>query len=208
MAVFNPIDVMGPAHRPNQTLQQLAQGAAQNVMRRQRMRALLAGSARSAAGPGMGQPFRSSLNGRPGGVKSSVLMRMLGGQGNGGGVGNGHGNDGVFGNGGGGFDYPSIPAPTDPAQSMQTTAPNTVAQVPSAPSAPSPTQPAPTPLGGTVGPVQQLNLTPQALSQDVNTMQLSGGFDSSPSTDMVHLGGGVFYDPVTDTVARHPGQQG
>jgi len=39
--IFQPQNVMGPANRGN-VIQQLAQGAAQNVMRRQKMRALLA----------------------------------------------------------------------------------------------------------------------------------------------------------------------
>jgi hypothetical protein len=211
MTIFNPIDMMGPAHKSNQTLQQLAQGAAQNVMRRQKMRALLAGSARGAASPGMGQPFRSSLNGRPGGVKSSVLMRMLGGPGANG-MGNGHGNDGVFGAAGGGYDYPSLPSQTDPMQSMASTRPNIAAQVPVAP--PSPMQPTPPPPGVA---------TPQSVAAQGGFATSSGpgytlvGPDAkmaghidpaSSDVSMIHLGDGIFYDPNTDTIARHPGQQG
>jgi hypothetical protein len=214
--IFNPVDMMGPAHKSNQTLQQLAQAASQSVLRRQKMRNLISQGARggAGAGPGMGQPFRSSLNGRPGGVKSSVLMRMLGGPGANG-MSNGHGSDGVFGNAGGGFDYPSLPAPAsqrDPAQSFQSTTPNLVAQVPAAP--PGPMQPTPPPPGVA---------TPQSVAAQGGFATSSGsgytlvGPDSkmaghvdtaSPDVSMIHLGDGIFYDPNTDTIARHPGQQG
>jgi hypothetical protein len=75
MAIFQPVDMAGPAHRGG-TIQQLAQAAAQNVMRRQRMRSLLAQGAR--AGSGGTQPFRSSVQARPMGVRGSVLADVSG----------------------------------------------------------------------------------------------------------------------------------
>jgi hypothetical protein len=87
MAIFQPIDVAGPARQGNQTLQKLAQSAAQNVMRRQHMRALLAQGARGAAGGAVGgnTPFRSSTQLRPTGVhtipRPQKVAALIGGAG-------------------------------------------------------------------------------------------------------------------------------
>jgi len=116
MAIFNPIDVMGPAHRGAQ-IQQLAQNAAQNVMRRQKMRSLIAQGARGAAQAGAGQPINSSARMHPTSLRGLTLagagMAAPGAQG-GRGVGP---SDGSLGAGGGGYDYPSLPSPADPMQS-------------------------------------------------------------------------------------------
>jgi hypothetical protein len=194
MAIFQPVDVTGPANRGG-TIQQLAQGAAQNVLRRQRMRALLAQGARGAAGGT--QPFRSSLQARPMGVRGSVLAgvgragsksqlisQMLDpSHRDGGGF-------GQYGPGGGGYDYPSLPDPNDASQSRQSSDAN-----PSLPTTPAPARAA-DPVAGVVGASGQAGgnnpLAPSVDPTSVDTSGANGG--------LINLGGGLYYDPVTDAV--------
>ena len=196
MAIFQPIDPRGPAQRGNQTLQELAQSAAQNVIRRQRMRALLAQGARGAAGGAVGgsNPFRSSLNARPTGLRGLPPHAQGQALGLGGLHGNGNGNGqfdpnnaGVFSSGGGGYDYPSLPDPNDPSQA------------PSGPTAPA------AEVAGTTAPGGVSYATPAAAGSSVGTGQQSASDPSSVDTSgasggLINLGNGLFYDPVTDAV--------
>jgi hypothetical protein len=192
MAIFNPIDMMGPAHRGAQ-VQQLAQNAAQNVLRRQKMRALLAQGARGAAQAGAGQQINSSARMHPTGLRGLTLHGAGGldmhGAPNGLG-GNAFGNDGSMGNAGGGYDYPSIPAPVDPMQSAQSTVPGAVSQVP-APPAPS----AQTAQTSASAPIVAPTTNP-----DGTQMSVGNDMGVHLATDPIHLGGGLYYDPNTDTV--------
>lgn len=199
MAIFNPIDTMGPAHRGSQTLQQLAQTAAQNVMRRQRMRSLLQQGARSAAGGA--QPLRNSTLTRPTGVRGATMRNAVG---NLGGVSAGGTRfadpDGTINDGGGGYDYPSLPDPNDPSQSHSSTVPGSPGhpgEVGSPVIDPSTGQPG---YGGA-----------QWVNPGDGTTALGGPsgdpyHDTQPdpgtvgNQQMIHLGGGLYYDPATDSV--------
>src|SRR5690242_21066974 len=122
------MNVMGPAHRGN-TIQALAQNAAQGVLRRQRMRQLLQQGAAAAGtgGAGVSKLFRSSMDGhglgtrggiqRPG-LSQQVIAQLLRGSG---GVATMPGGStarqlgGAYAAGGGGYDFGSIADPNDPA---------------------------------------------------------------------------------------------
>lgn len=225
VAIFNPIDTMGPAHRGNQTLQQLAQGAAQNVMRRQKMRALLQQGARGAATGGT-QPLRSSVQLRPTGVRGATLHSPVGAAGLGRGVSTGTNfvnPDGVTNESGGGYDYPSLADPNDPSQSASSITEGPMSSVPP-PSGPNPG-------GGFAGSGDQSStaafiagLAPNS-SQWVDAVTqananggvlpsgyiaansappTSGGQPADGANGAIHLGGGLYYDPVTDSVHGMP----
>jgi hypothetical protein len=150
MAIFNPVDMMGPAHRGAQ-IQKLAQNAAQNVMRRQRMRSLIhagasvagRGAGGASGGVGGGIPFQSSMRARPQGTHST-FMRPPGGPQSIAEILASAGqraqspSGGFFGNAGGGFDFTSLPDPNDPRQATPDTMPRPglSAAPPAAPAAP------------------------------------------------------------------------
>lgn len=228
MTLFQPVDVMGPAHRAPQ-LAALAQHAAANVMRRNRMKALLAQGARGARSAGAGQPFRNSLNMRPLGNRGATLKGLAGlitGGSNvlGGGNGRLRQDDGVFGAGGGGYDYPSIPDPTDPRQSPVGAGPATAwpgptphggvgtADMPA--SGPDFNGPGGSVQGGSLfGPDQGSQLgaaagvdystpdTPEGWAAVAPQPSSGGGVNNDPTgSGLIHLGNGMYYDPATDSV--------
>lgn len=212
MGIFQPVNVAGPANRSGQ-IQKLAQTAAQNVMRRQRMRSLIhsgaAAAGRAASVGGTSNPIASSLRMRPTGSRGSILRPPMS-------VGGGSlasmlasaaerattpGGDigGMFGAGGGGFDFGSLPDPNDPRQSFTDLA------MPMAQDTPAPaegTSPRVTAPGG----YEQLTYPTTAAASASNeagslNMQNPAGVDTSgASGGLVHLGNGLYYDPVSDSL--------
>jgi hypothetical protein len=223
VAIFNPIDVQGPAHQGNQTLQKLAQGAAQNVLRRQKMRALLAQGARGAASAvGGSTPFRSSMNAHPTGVRGlprpQGLAALLGGAGAHAGGPSDARDGGMLGAGGGGYDYPSLPDPNDASQAPA------AGPSPAAPAGAADAVGAP-PLNGATAQfnagVGNIGSTPTIEEPPLNgaTAQFNAGIGNigsnmapaptssgSAGSDngLIHLGNGLYYDPVTDAVHGAP----
>lgn len=220
MAIFQPVDMMGPAHRGAQ-IQQLAQNAAQNVMRRQRMKSLIQSSASAAGqaaqtgtgamggfGGGGGNPFQGSMRGRPQGQRGSILRppmslgssladlmasgaaaRLPGTSDTG----------GMYGPGGGGFDFGSLPDPNDMSQSPASMGSIPAHETPPAP--PTGAAPITAPGGGTgiaypttaaAGRSPEAGMGAAANPAAVDTSGASGG--------LVHLGNGLYYDPVTDSL--------
>jgi hypothetical protein len=184
------------------------------------MRALLQRGAAGAAQRGGGQQIHSSLREHPTSLRG-LSLRGGPGAGIGNGVGNGFGHPadvGAYSSGGGGYDYPSIPDPTDPTQSPASTAPGPVADALPAPASPGPVSPGPS-LPAPYAPAG--TLAPTIASPTGGTETLT-----SPSSDFyrtdpssggaIHLGNGLYYDPSTDSVvgssdlggnARRPGAQ-
>lgn len=182
----------GPA-----SIQQLAQNAAQNVLRRQRMKAML-GKASSAAGAGgpldigggrrISGSFVNHPNGSQGGFRlpyqTLQSLQQAAQQ---------YGNGGMFGPGGGGADFGSLPDPQDPYQSPGSLNP---------PQA----QPAPS-IGDAIGPtppqsgVDAVNQIVPNGAQGTN-LPVDNGGQAGPNgaTGWVPLGGGLFYDPTNDIV--------
>lgn len=200
MAFMPPGGANGPA-----SIQQLAQNAAQNVLRRQRMKALLQAGASSAAGEGSAMggarpvhgsfaPHTMQLN--PGQFRlpyQTLAGLAAGARGSHAGFGTG----GVIGGGGGGADFASLPNPHDHSQS------------PSSVIGPQPTQPAPAPAtpGGQgqilhVG--ESTNPVGGSSPYDGQGPVLPGAVNSSPGVptgvNWIPLGGGLFYDPENDLV--------
>ena len=218
MSLFQPVDMTGPANRSAQ-IQKLAQTAAQNVMRRQRMSALIragAAAAGSAAG-GAVNAMHSSMRARPTGSRGSILRppmsvggqslaEMLASAGQRASTPGAFG--GMYASGGGGFDFASLPDPNDPRQS------NVDLGVPMSHDTP----PAPPVSTGSVNsdaPNSVTALTAQGFR--TGGPATGGFFDPSalppgvyaldPPSDpnatvngMLHLGGGLYYDPVTDSL--------
>ena len=216
MALFGTLNVAGPANRQG-TIQSLAQNAAQAVLRRQRLKALLsqaAGAAGSHGGPGM--PFNSSMRGHAVGTRGATMRpdltrdqlaqmaRSAGQAGHlpGGGVG------GVFGQGGGGFDFGGLPAPADHSQSQAEIGPSPFHLTPTAPAGaanpPAPSQPQSpsSPSGDTFSPTAYFNGIDQSNQVDQTGPTLSTAHGWIP------LGGGLFYDPVNDIVRGGSGSVG
>lgn len=193
MSLFNPVDVMGPAHRGAQ-VQHLAQTAAQNVMRRQKMRSLLARGASGAAQAGAGQQIHSSQRMHPTALHGLALRNpgAVGVPGLFGGPSPGARDDGSYGAGGGGYDYPSLPTPNDPMQSAASTMPDAVSQVPGY----NPNL-APTPVGTASDGTPLINNNPNATNDAIQPHDAGG---NAP----IHLGGGLYYDPITDSVRGGP----
>lgn len=227
MALFGTLNVAGPANRGNQ-IQQMAQNAAQNVMRRQKLQALLQQSAAGAAahGGGQGIPMRGSNAGHPVGVRGATMhpainpdqlaaMARSAGQA-------GHMPDGsyggVFGQGGGGYDFGGVPNAADHNQSPQLLGPSPFQSVPTGPpqAAGDPRPPVGAfvsnpsiPGGGYIndnaGPTNQA-AAPVAgpnPATAVNTMQTADATQSASGGAVrgwVSLGNGLFYDPVNDIV--------
>lgn len=196
-----PVNVMGPAHRGTQ-LAALAQTAAQNVMRRQRMRSLINNGASGARPPGLGQPLATAGRGlhtpgmpTPGhgvanagsDMQSQLLAILSGGQ---------------YNPSGGGGDFGSLPN-TDPTQPHpQVGNPGGVMQ-PGAPALPPGTNP-----GGaaqwTSGAPSGGADNPGGGAQWAGTGPAAG----TPSGGLIPLSGGLFYDPATDTVVGGGGAAG
>lgn len=227
--------MMGPNRA--QMLQQAAQSAAQNVMRRQKLRGMIGKTVGGGGGATMGSPIRAMNMGKPVGTAGGVSRP-------GGVIGGGQtlaeqllaamgsaATPGAFNPHGGGGDFSSLPDPNDPNQSPQTlpnqgighgaaTAPGYV------PPTPPPGTPGYiTPPGSTVG--SWTPTAPQVAAQtpvgtpgavgswapggaQVGTAAGStvGGQGSalasagSPGAvaGQIPLGGGLFYDPATDSV--------
>lgn len=210
MAIFSHVDLMGPAHRQNQ-VQVLAQKAAQNVLRRQRLRKLIQGAAAQAGGGGAGMPVHGSMVHHAPGTRGHIqraaipadqLQSMLQGAGGPAGV----VMPGMTNPSGGGYDFGSIQDPTDPHQSPASLPPDTVDNQSSA--TPPPMFPGAPGSPGTTGGIGGPPSTPGGGS--------GGGYVGiTPFTPMppgaIPLGGGLFYDPATDTViggnAHTPGLQ-
>lgn len=203
MSLFNPIDVQGPAHRGAQ-VQQLAQAAAQNVMRRQKMRSLLQQGARGAAQSGAGQSLQSSARQHPTGLRGATLRDpgfnrgsvslpagLLGAQ-----TGDTFGSapmDGSQNASGGGVDYPSIPSPTDASQSPTSTMPDPTTFVPGPSGTPGvPTNPLGSNGGNFLGAPPTGNVPSDSVPADSN--------QPTNANQPIHLGGGLYYDPLTDSV--------
>jgi hypothetical protein len=191
VSIFAPQNVMGPAHRGNM-VQQLAQNAAQNVMRRQKLKALLQNATGQGHAVGGGQPFRSSVMGHTTGVRGATFRP---------------GQAAPFGSPGGASflsaggtmpvanypdagpqDLPSLPS-NDPAQS------------------PSSTQPGPTTSG--LGPDGTYIGDAAYSAQFPQDNPDSGGAADSPALpgngQLIPLGNGTFYDPATDTITTGGG---
>lgn len=221
MAIFSRVDVMGPAHRQNQ-VQAFAQKAAQNVMRRQRLRKLIqsgaaaAGAAAGGASGGVGQPFRGSMVHRATGMRGRIqrtgltpetLKSMLQGAGTPGFI----PVPGAVNPSGGGYDFSSIPDPTDPHQSPASLPSNYT-----------------TPkylgngqwIGGDGQQFSSFNPDGSYIGDEAFSAHFPednpdslGAMDSEPLPNngfLIPLGGGMFYDPTTDSVlpggnARTPG---
>jgi hypothetical protein len=196
VSIFAPQNVMGPAHRGN-VIAQLAQTAAQNVMRRQKMKSLIQSTASRAGAGGANQPFRGSTMGHSTGVRGAVMRP--------GGAGAAPGMAGLL-QGmqgaptGGGFanypdpgpaDMPSLPS-QDPTQAPGETAPGPVSAAPQ-PAAPQP------------------DTTPQQAQAiysgggAVYSGMLPNGTTTNDNMNAIPLGNGLFYDPMTDSVMHSPG---
>lgn len=204
MALFQPVNVMGPAHRGNQ-ISALAQNAAQNVMRRQKMKSLLRGGA-AGARAGSAQQFQSSMRAHPQGVHGgtfaasgtgdamSRLAQMFAG-----GDTPMQQSDPGMNPSGSGYDFPSITDHTDPSQSPGSTQPGP--QIGNA----IPQQPPGLGAGGWT--------PPGTTYQGVGGLPIGGALQGGTDyVEPIHLGGGMYYDPATDTVtngtqARTPGLQ-
>lgn len=199
---------VGP--HPGVNIQALAQNAAQNVLRRQRMRKLLQASAvMSGGGGGVSQLMRSSLQGRMTGARGHIqhpgfdaqtLAAMLRGAANqatlpGGGLNAGLG--GMFAMGGGGYDFGSIADPSDPSQSPRSIDPTQVQTNPTSPGGPNPNVGGQPGTGYNSGPSQGQNTQagPVYPGGDPTNVSLPGG-----THGWIPLGGGMFYDPVNDIV--------
>lgn len=205
MSLFQPVNVTGPAHRGNQ-IAMLAQTAAHNVMRKQKMKSLLGKSARGAAGAGAAQAFQSALRAHPQGIHGHVQGRTdMGGDflnpavsqlaqitGNGGNMA-----DPGMNPSGSGYDFPSVPDNTDPSQSPASVQPNIGDAITQQP-APYLTGNGWTPSGteGTTAPGGNPNPTGSPY----------GGIPAPIGSSLIHLGGGMYYDPATDSVTN--GAQG
>jgi len=104
---------------------------------------------------------------------------------------------GQFGAGGGGFDFASLPGQADPAQSTQSELPGAVTAAPAAPdaSAAAPIAPPSTTTG------QAIPTTDSPM-----TGGSQGAVDQTPQiqdpglSGLIHLGGGMYYDPATDSI--------
>lgn len=199
--IFAPQNVAGPANRGG-VIQQLAQGAAQNVMRRQKLKALLQTTAGQAAGSGAAQPFRASTMGHATGVRGAV-MRPAGAA---------HGGLALTqlnGAGGGGVgvpglaqyadpgqaDLPSLPG-NDPTQSPVSTAPIPVMVPPDAPNGAGASYPTPQTAQAAASSPGAPGVTDPG-SANFGDASGSGG---NVTPGWIPLGGGVFYDPVNDIV--------
>ena len=201
MAIFSHVDMMGPAHRQNQ-VQALAQKAAQNVLRRQRLRKLIQAGASAAQGQGgsTGMPVRSSMmhpapgvhgHGRPN-LAPNVLQQMIQGAGA-----PGAPMPGAVNPSGGGFDFNSIPDPTDPHQSPASL-PDGAPKSGYGPSGTSGIAPDGSYIGDQAYSAQFPQDNPD-----------SGGAMDAPALpgngQLIPLGGGLFYDPINDTVTGGSG---
>lgn len=190
--MFHPFNVQGPANRVNQ-VQQLAQNAAQNVLQRQKLRALLSqtlGGAPSTAGGG--NPIRGSFNHSEMGQRGDVYRPMLlPGYGNS--VGFGHGNP--F--NGAGTEFGSLPG-SDPGQSPQSYGPpppqRPVSSPPQRPASPAQSSPS----GGATPAAPSAPLPNAPGGGYINPVWQS--LPGSPSSNLVTLANGFRYDPVSDQV--------
>lgn len=213
MALFGTLNVAGPAHRGAQ-ISALAQNAAQAVLRRQRLKQTLTQAAAMAGGHGGGGvPMHSSTRGRPVGVRgatmrpdlaANTLAEMARSAGRAGHLPGGAAG-GVFGQGGGGFDFGGLPAPADHSQSLVLQGPSPFRSMPVAPAANAPainrppvgaqlTTPSGQPyINDNAGPTN-----PASVPATIQATQDAG----MPSAvhGWVSLGGGLFYDPVNDIV--------
>jgi hypothetical protein len=182
------LNVAGPANR-GPLLQQLANNAAQNVMRKQRMRALLQQSAHSAgsqAAAGVG--VHSSMRAHPMGVRSQTFQPYAGmaGGATAGALGAlvSQQQDVGGGGNGGGYDFASLPHPSGPTVS---TSPNLTPQPPGLATGWNPSfDPQGNYIGSGPGP------QPPDQAQPGGTMQVSNG--------LIPLGNGMFYDPINDAI--------
>lgn len=203
MALFGTLNVAGPANR-GATIQSLAQNAAQSVMRRQRLKALLQQATSAGAHGGPGTPFQSSLNGRAVGTRGSTIRPdipsdALAGMARAAGH-SGHMPGGVFGRGGGGFDFGAIPAPVDHSQSP--------ASVGASPFHSAPIEPAPNaPIvgggfahAGSSAPAPTPGPAPSAPGGAYEGIQGAQGATPGNIHGWISIGGGLFYDPETDMV--------
>jgi hypothetical protein len=214
MALFGTLNVAGPANRQG-TIQSLAPKAAQAVLRRQRLKALLSqAAATTGAGAvrgGPGTPIHSSMRGHAVGTRGATmrpditadqLAEMARSAGRAGHLPGGIGG-GVFGQGGGGFDFGALPAPADHSQAQASIGPSPFHRTPLAPAPPAnPVAPngdgggsPPVPEGGSPsGAGNPGTFTPDAYFSGINTTLPQNVHGWVP------LGGGLFYDPVNDIV--------
>lgn len=199
MAIFQPVNMTGPAHRGPQ-IQQLAQQAAQNVMRRQRMRSMLKTSAAAARGavPGGGQGLMTAQRGvhtvlsHPGLVPNMGSAFAPGSNT----VGPASPQDpGLYNAAGGGADFQSLPDPTDPSQSPASVGgPVQIPLPPGFGSAPGGPEFNPGVGGGSSGPIASPGLG-GSVGGPIYTPGVGGS-----SGGLIPLNGGLFYDPATDSV--------
>lgn len=173
--MFQPFDVQGPAHRLGQ-VQQLAQNAAQNVMHRQRLRALISQTlgAAQGAGGGMGNPLHGSFNARAMGGRGEVYRpEMLPGY-------------NFPGANRGGPEFGALPSPADLHQSPQSYGP----------------PPSATAVGAFVdpGPAVPVTTAPGGSTPPPSGPGAGGGVNQRLNPQLIPLGNGLHYDPATDTV--------
>lgn len=225
MAFFQPVNVMGPAHR-GATIQMLAQNAAKSLAMRQRLRGIIhQGAPDSVAGGavgGAGSPtsmihgsFQGHSVGERGGVQRPALtMQQLQDMISRASGKFGSGPDGRFGGmtnpGGGGFDFGSIPDPGDPHQSPASIGSAPLQPVPAAGTpAPNPSFTANGSGGYTYSGPPAASLSPgQAYpspSGSGTSFAPTPGMDApAPSgnvgTTLIPLGNGMYYDPVADAI--------
>lgn len=214
MAIFQPVNMMGPAHRGGQ-IQQLAQQAAQNVMRRQRMRSMLrtsAGAARPAVTGAQG--LLTAQRGHTGIPHPGLIPNMSAGlmaAAGPGAVPIQPVDTGALNSSGGGLDFQSIPDATDPQQSPQLGGNTPPAGTPPPPYAGAPylggdrqpVPPAPSTGGAGTG-AASAALAGAASAGNavggVGSLFGPGGAISPANAGLIPLNGGLFYDPSTDKV--------
>lgn len=210
---------------------QAAQTAAQNVMRRNKLRALIGKGAAGAGGggTGMGSPNRAMSLGKPIGTAGGIsrpsaamgggqtlaeqLAAAMGGA----------NTPGAFNASGGGADFQAIPDPHDGGQSPQTLPNQGIGTGGYLPAPPIPSAPG-TPIGGapgyatpTPGAITSPNapntgaspiISPNAPGAGSSAPIGTPGAGVSPGGAMIPLGGNLFYDPATDSVVGPAGTPG
>lgn len=162
MSFYSPVNSMG--QNRSTMIQQAAQTAAQNVMRRQKLRTMLGKTVAGGGGATMGSPLRAQNLGKPIGTAGGISRP-------GGVIGGGQSlqqqlaaalgfaqTPSAYNASGGGADFSSVPDPADGHQSPQTlpnqgVAPHQISTAPSLMGSPPPGTPgfAPLPASGSVG---------------------------------------------------------
>lgn len=200
MAVFAPVNMMGPAHR-QASIQQASQAAAQNVMRRQRMKALIGRGAAGVNSTGQQQMLRGSMAARPSGVHPASMLLPGGGMGtlaqqlalSSASATLPNGANGMNPNGSG-SDFGAVADPNDGQQAPVSVTPGTPGAVPQWPGTPN--------GGGSLFVGQPPNVATGGPNGGGSLFVGNDGNSGGPPAGggSIPLGGGLFYDPATDQV--------